>query len=162
LPEWQRGVGQLMTHADVIKTLEVLRFRLVETASGYLEGAELAEREEVQDIFFRLGGLHLRHATAMGGMLTERGGQPDAPPPPARIEAEILRVRTLVTGFERNLMRGLLNREERIALLYDEMADLMRGDLPLWSTLVTQRADLMREIATLRARAAAPDRNNPD
>lgn len=151
-----------MAGPDVQQSLADLRLRLAEMAVGYLDGADLAEQEEVQDLFFRLSGLHLRHAAELERIMTERKAEEGGPPPrPEQIDAAVLRVRTLVTGFARNLLAGILQDEERIAMLYDEVTGRMTDDVPLWTALVTQRADLMREIATLRAIVSGPDRNNP-
>lgn len=141
--------------------LETLYTRLIDARAGHDEGVTLADRPDIVDLFSGLRDLHDRHARALAPMLAQHGVEVgDEESLLALVHKTVLRVRSLVTGLDENLLAGVIDGEQRIADLYDDALEDLPDDLTLHAVLTTQRAELGSRIAALEARAAQDSRRN--
>jgi uncharacterized protein (TIGR02284 family) len=147
--------------ATLIDDLETLHARLIDAIAGYAEGADLAEKPDIVDLFTRLRDMHGRHAEALATVLVQRGVQPDDDESLlAVVHKSILRIRSIVTGLDRDVIPGIVDGEERIAEIYDRVLTTLAHDPTLTGLLSAQRQDITAMIAEMRGRIAQ-DRNNP-
>ena len=138
-----------------IEHLKSLHTALIDARNGYEEALDDAEGHGLTQLFRELMSLHGENAEAIGVLLRVMDvTASDDGSFMTTVHRTIMKVRSLFSGLDKNVLPGLIDGEERLLGYYDEaIADSKQL---IHDRLVEQRAALAAKVVEMKEIKAAP------